>query len=303
LALWLSYSRGAIIALAISALVTAWTMRRSRVRVRAAQATAAALLCAWLLWPAAGRAQDELDGYRLPEISESGIGYSQREFLETQASLSEIDIEGTRRSLGELANVDSLSERVTYWQVGLRMLADNPWTGVGLGNFKQAYMSYQFLGAGDVEAAHNDYLQYFCETGLAGGSLFLAFWVYFGVWGARRILGEEDAAARRWLAGLYAGALAFARRFQFPESGHRLAEFCRSGPVLRPRGAGSARIQRDRAALEGGVARGRRGDDRPDDDHDGLRRAPLPLRPRYHAGELRMAALLHRRPKDPRATA
>jgi tetratricopeptide (TPR) repeat protein len=144
--------------------------------------------------------------------------------LRDQEALSKIDIEGAHRSMGDLANVDSMRARISYWQVGLRMFMDHPWTGVGLGNYKQAFLQYQFLGAGDVETTHNDFLQYFCETGLIGGPLFLGFWVYFGVWGALRIRREEDTAARRWMLGLYCGAIAFAM--------HSLVDFNFQNPSI-----------------------------------------------------------------------
>ena len=109
----------------------------------------------------------------------------------------------------DLLRTATLEHRLGYWRVGLRMVKDHPATGVGLGNFSTAYPMYQILGTGDVKQAHNDYLQVLCETGVLGGALFAAFWAYFVLWGARRILREERPAARWMLAGLFAGVLAF----------------------------------------------------------------------------------------------
>ncbi len=209
-ALWLSYSRGAMVALAAAAAIGAVALLLRRGTRGIARAAAIAAIGAYAFASTPGSAQDEIEGYRVPAMMPSDVGYSVSKFLKDQRALTTIDIEGSQRSVGDLAKLDSMRARVTYWQVGLRMLAAHPWTGVGLGNYRQAFLQYQFLGAGDVETAHNDFLQYFCETGLVGGPLFLAFWVYFGVWGALRIRREDDAAARRWMLGLYVGALAFA---------------------------------------------------------------------------------------------
>ncbi len=209
-ALWLSYSRGAMVALAIVAVLAMWLSSGKRLSVGASRAVAIALIGLHLLAVPATVAQQDVEGYKLPEMLPSRFDYSYVQFLKNQENLGTLDIEGKERSLADLGKLESFQARVTYWQVGLRMFFAHPWTGVGLGNFKQGYLRHQFLGAGDVETAHNDFLQYFCETGIVGGGLFLAFWVYFGVWGARRVLAEEDAAAKRWLVCIYAGTLAFA---------------------------------------------------------------------------------------------
>ena len=111
--------------------------------------------------------------------------------------------------LKDLLTFDTLQKRFGYWGVGIRMLKDYALGGVGLGNFGAAYPIYQYIGAEDVRQAHNDYLQTFCETGIAGFSFFCAFWLYFLIWGARRIL-RQPYGSRRWLlGGLYGGILAF----------------------------------------------------------------------------------------------
>ena len=209
-ALWLSYSRGAMVALAGAAVLSVWILWGGRLPFGAKRAVAMLLIGMHVLAVPASRAQEEVDGYLVPEPLPTRFEYTWVQYVKNLESLGELDIEGRQRSLSDLGKLDSFNARVTYWQVGLRMARANLWTGVGLDNFRQGYLQYQFLGASDVEAAHNDFLQYFCETGLFGGGLFLAFWVYFGVWGARRILREDDLNARRWLIGIYAGTIAFA---------------------------------------------------------------------------------------------
>ncbi len=226
ISLWLSYSRGAAVSLLATGLFAAflvnaqqfsWAARFTR------SAAATLLLVAALFVGAEGRAQNEVS-FEIPDPLPAGIQYEHNRYLVVTKEMQTLDIEGSARNVGNLADMTSLRLRSTYWQVGMKMFADNLWTGVGLGNFKTAYPKYQFLGAGDVETAHNDFLNYFCETGIFGGALFLAFWVYFSVWGARRILQEQNASTRRWLAAFYAGTLAF--------TVHTLVDFDFQNPSL-----------------------------------------------------------------------
>ena len=121
----------------------------------------------------------------------------------------QLRLEGVDLGVAELADTSSLRIRLTYWWTGLMMAREHFWTGVGLGNFGTMYPQYQYIGAGDVQTAHNDYLQVFAETGVFGGLMFIGFWGYFVLWGARRILIEPDVYYRIALAGLYGGVVAF----------------------------------------------------------------------------------------------
>lgn len=125
------------------------------------------------------------------------------------SSLPIIHVKGVSPSLEVLMNPTSLWLRFSYWRSAFRMIRYNFWTGVGLGNFGTVYPKYQSLGAGDVRMAHNDYIQVFCETGLFGFLAFCAFWLYFVIDGAKRLVYEQDASDRWMLAGLYTSVLAF----------------------------------------------------------------------------------------------
>ena len=67
-------------------------------------------------------------------------------------------------------------ERLAHWQAALRMWADHPWRGVGIGNYPVVYPSYglphwpQPLGH-----AHNYYLNIGAEAGLVGLLFYLIF--------------------------------------------------------------------------------------------------------------------------------
>ncbi len=72
-------------------------------------------------------------------------------------------------------------ERLAHWQVGLAMFADHPWLGVGIGNYAAAYPDYapphwyEPLGH-----AHNVFINFLAETGIAGLGAFVLFWA--GAW-------------------------------------------------------------------------------------------------------------------------
>ncbi|NOX89696.1 MAG: hypothetical protein GXO77_11765 [Calditrichaeota bacterium] len=87
----------------------------------------------------------------------------------------------------------SANARLLIWRISLNMIKDHPIIGIGLGNFAVKYMNYQaefFKNpanmdkwanvAGNVNHAHNEFLQIFVETGILGFLLFLAllFFIY-----------------------------------------------------------------------------------------------------------------------------
>ncbi len=210
--LWLSYSRGAMLGLVLASAATLLLLNASKLpwAARYTRAAAALVLLGATLWSITGSHADDVDGYRIAEPQPSSMEYLQRKHLEVAQEMQTLNIEGMDRRLDSLADPNSLRLRTTYWRVGLRMFYDNFWKGVGIGNFRTGYPKYQYLGAGSAETAHNDYLQAFCETGIFGGIAFLAFWVYFAVWGGRRLLFEQDPETRRWLAATYCATGAFA---------------------------------------------------------------------------------------------
>jgi O-antigen ligase len=70
----------------------------------------------------------------------------------------------------------STAARLTAWRVAMRMIADNPFFGVGLRNFQPRYLDYALVRPDEnttTYVAHNSYLQIWAECGS------LAFGVYF----------------------------------------------------------------------------------------------------------------------------
>ncbi|HCU98721.1 MAG TPA: hypothetical protein DGM69_05175 [Chloroflexi bacterium] len=73
----------------------------------------------------------------------------------------------------------SMIERAAHWQAAQYMLVDNPWLGVGLGNYEVAYSRYQLpRWETSLGHAHNYYLNVAAETGLIGFIAFVSFWIY-----------------------------------------------------------------------------------------------------------------------------
>lgn len=92
-------------------------------------------------------------------------------YLKEKAGLSVTDVQ----------SVDTAQTRFDSWSTGLKMMADHPVTGVGLGNFVIAYPDYSYTRP---FVAHNTTIQYAAETGALSAVLFLAlvgtfFYRYF----------------------------------------------------------------------------------------------------------------------------
>jgi O-antigen ligase len=191
-ALWITYSRGAMLAL-----------------------LAAAGLCVLLHWCTGGLSRRVWKG---ASASLLAAGLVLVPFLllgaadaadSTPAASTAVSGEGMDVTIQELADPGSMRLRLSYWRVALSVALDHSGTGVGLGNFRIAYGPYQYLGAGDVQNAHNAVLQAWCETGLLGVIAFLVFWGAF-LWKGQQIIRAEVEPARRYLLlGLYGGVLAF----------------------------------------------------------------------------------------------
>jgi putative inorganic carbon (HCO3(-)) transporter len=63
-------------------------------------------------------------------------------------------------------------ERMAHWQAGWYMFLDQPWFGVGAGNYADAYDGYFLPGWTEALGhAHNFYLNMLAELGVIGGAL------------------------------------------------------------------------------------------------------------------------------------
>ena len=79
-------------------------------------------------------------------------------------------------SIGDLTD-SSTSYRVHIWHSSVSMIADHPFTGIGVGEgaWRQLYPLYTYMGVEQAPHSHNLYLQIWLELGLTGILVFLAF--------------------------------------------------------------------------------------------------------------------------------
>ncbi|MEA3338047.1 MAG: O-antigen ligase family protein [Chloroflexota bacterium] len=94
-------------------------------------------------------------------------------------------------------------ERLAHWEAAKAMWADQPWLGVGIGNYGAAYARYALPRWQEALGhAHNVYLNFGAESGLLGFVAYLVFWVAAG-WRAIRAASNRD----RYVAAVGAGVL------------------------------------------------------------------------------------------------
>lgn len=78
------------------------------------------------------------------------------------------------------------AERLAHWIAGINMFWDHPITGVGIGNYPDAYPQYYItIFVNSLGHAHNYYINIAAETGLIGLTAFLLFLLAVFVAGGR----------------------------------------------------------------------------------------------------------------------
>jgi O-antigen ligase len=108
---------------------------------------------------------------------------------------------GVESMIGRFS-IDSLLQdgRPRYWMTILRVIKDFPLLGTGLGTFALSYEAYETLGLqGMFDHAHNDYLEYLSELGIAGFGILFAGILFilvdaFRVWFKRRNVEAKSLA-------------------------------------------------------------------------------------------------------------
>jgi len=119
-------------------------------------------------------------------------------------------------TLGDMRGVDittenfSVLERLAHWQAAVDMARDNPWLGVGFGNYEAAYPTYALINWPDALGhAHNYYLNLLAEVGLLGLLAYLVFWLAV-VWQTARVARRLAWPMRGLAIGLLAAWAALA---------------------------------------------------------------------------------------------
>ncbi len=94
-------------------------------------------------------------------------------------------------------------ERLAHWQAALGMAQDQPWLGVGFGNYEPAYADYALINwPYPLGHAHNYYLNLLAETGIVGLVAYVAVWTAV-FWQTIRVIRRSDG----WQRGVALGLL------------------------------------------------------------------------------------------------
>ncbi len=88
-------------------------------------------------------------------------------------------------------DTEATQNRLVVWAAGLRMIADHPLSGIGLGKFKPSVSEYEESGEDVESVAHNAYIDVAAEMGLPGLLTFLGV-----LWFSLRSLRQTS----RWAA-------------------------------------------------------------------------------------------------------
>ena len=124
---------------------------------------------------------------------ESGSRHTQA-LGERMASIREVDT--------------SISNRFDAWQWSGRLISENPFLGVGSGNWKIAILEHENQknpGYIYLYKAHNDFIENTAETGLAGGLLFLAIFLAAG-WSFVRLYRRQEEDPDNLFTAAFLGA-------------------------------------------------------------------------------------------------
>ncbi|MDR2522446.1 MAG: O-antigen ligase family protein [Synergistaceae bacterium] len=93
------------------------------------------------------------------------------------------------KTVDMIQHAETIGGRAGIWATSFTMFKMYPLWGVGLGQYKWHYLEAQremFKAYPEnpwqyTHWAHNEFLQWFCETGVVGGLLLLAMWGFWGV--------------------------------------------------------------------------------------------------------------------------
>ncbi len=96
----------------------------------------------------------------------------------------------------------SASARLDYWQAAVRTTAAHPIFGTGPGTFQRPYAQIKAPESEMARLAHNDYLEQFSDSGLAGGLAYAA-WIFLTLAAvAKKFWHSKEAFTVAIMAGL-----------------------------------------------------------------------------------------------------
>jgi hypothetical protein len=77
----------------------------------------------------------------------------------------------TRSAIAERSN--SMNVRFAYWDAAVETIRESPWTGIGVGHFRDAVVRHKEAWVEEPDKTHNVYLGYAAEAGIPTGVAFL----------------------------------------------------------------------------------------------------------------------------------
>ncbi|MEO1287416.1 MAG: O-antigen ligase family protein [Chloroflexota bacterium] len=102
------------------------------------------------------------------------VSIQQRVLSSTEELFSFSDVRGVDITTTNYAIV----ERLAHWQAAVNMAQENPWLGVGLGNYEVAYEQYRLINwEFPLGHAHNYYLNILGEAGMIGFLFYMGMWL------------------------------------------------------------------------------------------------------------------------------
>jgi hypothetical protein len=90
------------------------------------------------------------------------------------------------------AGATSVGARFDYWRAAVETTAQHPLLGTGPGTFQRPYEQIKSPDAEMARLAHNDYLEQFSDSGIAGGTLYTAWIVLALAAVGRRVWRSAD---------------------------------------------------------------------------------------------------------------
>jgi O-antigen ligase len=112
----------------------------------------------------------------------------------------------------------SVAERLAHWYAGIHMFQDHPFTGVGIGNYPEAYPNYYItIFTNPLGHAHNFYINMAAETGIFGLIAFLLFLtaIFVASASAYRALNQRYVELKKQRAHPHAGTTSLQARTSY----------------------------------------------------------------------------------------
>ncbi len=91
-----------------------------------------------------------------------------------------------------IGRIDTIRERLFYWEIALRVWARRPLTGEGPGSFELLYAALKSPAARESQYVHSWVLQTGAELGCVGVVLYAAFWVGLAMLAWRALRGKRN---------------------------------------------------------------------------------------------------------------